>query len=179
MNNDKSIFACLYEIRQREISELTEAVRAQGGQYIFMINDRPSVLCTLASGPSYVKVGSVEIQNVSDEERLIIFDIDGNQIMLDDIVYGYMEYITAVVPNKTFSKESFCISRLSREDLELIGFDASNVDDETMQHIADKLGEDYCGQLFWTSLEIIAEEGFGIPRKDVEDVDFDKDDDED
>lgn len=178
MNNDKSIYACLYEIKQREINELTEVVRAQGGQYIFPINERPSVLCCPASGPSYVKVGSVEVQDVTDDDHLIVFDVDGNQIMLDDITTGYMEYITAVIPHKTFSKDSFCISRLSREDLEQIGFDASNIDDETMQRIADKLGEDYCEQLFWTSLEIIAEEGFDIPRKNVEDVDF-EDDDED
>ena len=165
MNNEKSIFACLYEIKEREIKELEEAVRAVGGQYVFHKNEQPSILCCLSSGPCYVKVGSVEIQNVSDEERLIIYDINGDQVMIDDIVHGYTEYITAVIPAKTFSKESFSISRLSREDLESIGFDASNVDDETMQSIADKLGEDYCEQLFWISLEIIAEEGFNIPRK--------------
>jgi hypothetical protein len=35
-----------------------------------------------------------------------------------------------------------------------------------MQRLAEKLGDDYCEQLFWSSLEIIAEEGFNIPRKE-------------
>jgi len=72
---------------------------------------------------------------------------------------------------------SFSISRLSREDLEQKGFDTSNVDDDTMQRLADKLGEDYCEQLFWESLEILAE-CMDIPRKEGWNPDDDDDDDE-
>lgn len=61
-------------------------------------------------------------------------------------------------------KDSFKISSLSREDLENIGFDTSNVSDDTMERLAEKLGDDYCEQLFWTSLEIIAEDYFNIPK---------------
>ena len=60
-------------------------------------------------------------------------------------------------------KESFVISEVSREDLKEMGFDASEVSDATMEHIAKKLGDDYCEQLFWTSLEVIAEH-LEIPR---------------
>ena len=62
-------------------------------------------------------------------------------------------------------KESFVISEVSREDLEEVGFDTSEVSDETMKKLAGKLGDDYCEQLFWTSLKIIAEY-MGIPKKD-------------
>jgi hypothetical protein len=62
-------------------------------------------------------------------------------------------------------KESFVISEVSREDLEEVGFDTSKVSDETMEKLARKLGDDYCEQLFWTSLKIIAEY-MGIPKKD-------------
>lgn len=41
-------------------------------------------------------------------------------------------------------KDEFVISVLSRADLEALGFDVSNVDDDTMQRLADKLGDDYC-----------------------------------
>lgn len=61
-------------------------------------------------------------------------------------------------------KESFIITEVSREDLEDIGFDTSKVSDETMERLARKLGDDYCEQLFWTSLEIMAEY-FEIPKK--------------
>lgn len=61
-------------------------------------------------------------------------------------------------------KESFVITEVSREDLEGIGFDTSKVSDETMERLARKLGDDYCEQLFWTSLEIIAEY-LEIPKK--------------
>ena len=63
--------------------------------------------------------------------------------------------------------ESFPITSVSREDLEAKGFDTSEVDDDTMERLASKMGDDYCEQLFWTSLEIIAEY-MGIPKKDEE-----------
>jgi hypothetical protein len=61
-------------------------------------------------------------------------------------------------------KESFPISYVSREDLEAKGFDTSEVSDETMEYLAKKLGDDYCEQLFWISLEIMAEH-LEIPKK--------------
>ena len=63
-------------------------------------------------------------------------------------------------------KEEFVISVLSRADLEALGFDVSSVDDDTMQRLADKLGDDYCEQLFWTSLDITAKY-LEIPKKQV------------
>ena len=63
-------------------------------------------------------------------------------------------------------KESFIITEVSRGDLEGIGFDTSEISDETMERLARKLGDDYCEQLFWTSLEIIAEY-LEIPKKNI------------
>lgn len=54
-------------------------------------------------------------------------------------------------------KESFVITEVSREDLEGLGYNTSKVSDETMERLASKLADDYCEQLFWTSLDIIAE----------------------
>ena len=53
-------------------------------------------------------------------------------------------------------KESFVITEVSREDLEELGYDTSEISDETMEYLAKKLANDYCEQLFWTSLDIIA-----------------------
>ena len=61
-------------------------------------------------------------------------------------------------------KESFVISEVSREDLDELGYDAAKVSDETMERLASKLGDDYCEQLFWTSLKITAEY-MNIPKK--------------
>ena len=62
-------------------------------------------------------------------------------------------------------KESFVISEVSREDLEYLGYDTSYVSDSTMERLASKLGDDYCDQLFWISLDVIAGECLGIPKK--------------
>ena len=53
-------------------------------------------------------------------------------------------------------KNEFIVSILSREDFEEVGFDASNVDDETIQRIADKLGDLFCDQMFWPALVYLA-----------------------
>ncbi len=61
-------------------------------------------------------------------------------------------------------KEFFPITSVSRDDLEAKGFDASNVDDATMELLASKMADDYLEQLYWISMEILAEY-LGIPKK--------------
>ncbi len=61
-------------------------------------------------------------------------------------------------------KEYFNITSVHRNDLEGIGFDTVDVDDDTMRHLASKMADAYCDQVFWIDLEIIAE-AVGIPKK--------------
>ena len=173
MNNDKSIYACYEEIKQREINELKEAVQKMGGSHTFSWNERPYVLCNFKEGPVDVGVGSVAIERLSGLEYVTIYDTDGRQICFSDIEYGHIMSVTESIPVRKFTDRPFHISSLSREDLEQKGFDTSDVDDKTMETLASKLGDDYCEQLFWISLEIIAE-SMGIPRRE----DHKEDDDE-
>lgn len=82
----------------------------------------------------------------------------------DDAVDEVNNFFFPVDLDKVGPKESFVITRLSRADLEDKGFDTSNVTDGQMQRLADKMGDDYCEQLFWTSMEILAE-AHGFPKK--------------
>lgn len=188
MSKDKSIYACYEEIKQREIEELKEKIVAFGGCAQFGCDytgkdatgtNHPYVCIHGDEGPYDVRI---EWCSYKDDLLVIMgYDEEAGQpidINIDDIAYGHIEFISDNIPARTFSKESFCISRLSREDLEEKGFDTSDVDDDTMQRIADKLGDDYCEQLFWISLEIIAGEGFNIPRKEGWSDEDDDDDDE-
>ena len=61
----------------------------------------------------------------------------------------------------------FNVTSVSRDDLEHLNFDVSNISDAEMVKITSKMGDDYCNQLFWTSLDIIAEDSLNIPRKGV------------
>ena len=61
-------------------------------------------------------------------------------------------------------EKHFEITSVHRDDLEHAGFDASQVDDAAMEHLASKMADDYCEQLFWDHLPIIAEI-VGIPRQ--------------
>ena len=62
-------------------------------------------------------------------------------------------------------EKHFRITSIHRDDLEHAGFDASQIDDVTMEHLASKMADDYCEQLFWIHLPIIAEI-LGIPQKE-------------
>ena len=62
------------------------------------------------------------------------------------------------------SKE-FKITSVTREDLEMRGFDTTNITDEQMERLAEKMCDDYLEQMFWISLDIIAEDIIGIPKK--------------
>ncbi len=61
-------------------------------------------------------------------------------------------------------EDYFEVSFLSREDLEEMGFDAEKVTNTQMEQLARKIGEDFCEQLYWTSLKSYATQ-MGIPRK--------------
>ena len=62
-------------------------------------------------------------------------------------------------------KENFEIASVCRADLEDLGYDTSKITDETMERLASKLGDDYCDQLFWTSLRVLADNYFNFPKK--------------
>ena len=59
----------------------------------------------------------------------------------------------------------FNITSVSREDLESRGFDTTNITDAQMEELARKMCDDYLEQMFWISLDIIAEDIMGIPKR--------------
>lgn len=89
--------------------------------------------------------------------------------------YHSYELKTVMVP--VDEGGSFKITGVHRDDLEAAGFDASNVDDATMERLASKMSDDYLEQLFWVHLPIIAEY-LDIPRKEGEDESEEEDDEE-
>lgn len=51
----------------------------------------------------------------------------------------------------------FPITSVHRDDLKAKGFDVDKISDDDMEELAQKMGNDYCTQLFWESMELIAE----------------------
>ncbi|HZM02200.1 MAG TPA: hypothetical protein VFC44_04175 [Candidatus Saccharimonadales bacterium] len=68
------------------------------------------------------------------------------------------------MPNHAEFYADFQITSVCRADLESIGFDTAAVDDATMKELAENLANDYCNQLFWGSLEILADD-LKIPKR--------------
>ena len=61
--------------------------------------------------------------------------------------------------------KEFKITSVTREDLEMRGFDTTNITDAQMERLAQKMCDDYLEQMFWISLDIIAEDIMGIPKR--------------
>ena len=57
------------------------------------------------------------------------------------------------------------ITSVSRQDLEYRGFDTTNITDAQMERLAQKMCDDYLEQMFWISLDIIAEDIMGFKKK--------------
>lgn len=86
------------------------------------------------------------------------------ELINDDDFCDATNWVRVIDENEPY----FEISTLHRDDLESIGYDTSQVDDFKMRELASKLGDDYCDQLFWGSLPIIADI-LGIPMHNDED----------
>lgn len=61
--------------------------------------------------------------------------------------------------------KEFNITSVSRQDLEMRGFDTTNITDAQMERLAQKMCDDYLEQMFWISLDIIAEDIMGFKKK--------------
>lgn len=72
-----------------------------------------------------------------------------------------------------------CITTVSWADLERQGFVIEGVRHNVLLDLADKMADDYLEQMYWSSLEIIAEDdGFPLMKKEeleqgAEDQDYD------
>lgn len=67
-------------------------------------------------------------------------------------------------------KESFKCVVLSRADFEDRGFDTSNINDEQMERIAQKIGETLVENLYWECIDYWGEYA-KMPKTEVEDED--------
>ena len=61
--------------------------------------------------------------------------------------------------------KGFNITSVSRQDLEYRGFDTTNITDAQMEELAQRMCNDYLEQMFWISLDIIAEDIMGFKKK--------------
>ena len=111
MEEKKSIYACYEEIKQREISELKDAIKAHGGKFVFDPDvNAPEVLCNLKyGGPADVRIMSVSIDDqgfltIIGQERGESGCADWyeseTEISLSEIAYGHIEFITNSIPKK-------------------------------------------------------------------------------
>lgn len=119
MNNEKSIRAAYDEIKQRELTELENAVRGNDGAVTFPEDEAPVIMCNFngyCPHPADVRITRVELLDEEDEEVLRIYGQekgqsgcsdwyeDEREINITDIAYGQLSYITqSIKPKKVFN----------------------------------------------------------------------------
>ena len=178
-----NLYDKIKEISRQEIAELIAAVNAHGGKFQWSIGDdengdegieRPIIAINpdnCCPNPTDVEVISVHV-NSGKLELTGVDKNDRNEISFtpEEVFVGHLSFIIDYIPEtETVSdvsqkQEFFDITSVSRDDLEEYGFDVKNIDDSDMSTLAGKMADDYCEQLFWTSMEIIAD-CLDFPRK--------------
>lgn len=163
------------KIKEQERLELLDAIMAHGGEFNWGDDaEKPTIAASLDG--IYHSPIDVEVERVvADNKTLKIYGSEkkyGDEVEFgpEEVFTGHLSYIIDYIPETegifdvTRKQEFFKITSVCRDDLNGIGFDTSKVDDSTMKRLASKLANDYCEQMFWTSLEIIAEDCLEIPR---------------
>lgn len=102
-------------------------------------------------------LGSQEAKQVQLNEAEIEIDLVGTVSKRIETIHTIEE----VEPQQEFFD---IYASISREELELAGFDARLVTDEEMARLARRMTDDYMKQLYFTSLRIVAE-ALGIPKR--------------
>ena len=101
-----------------------------------------------------------------------------NIIMVRELYQRLREYFNNL-PEPTEEERQFIrelnagyfpITSVHRDDLEGQGFDVEKISDDDMQNLAEKMADDYCEQLFWPSMEIIAGEILSFPKVKTKDI---------
>lgn len=90
------------------------------------------------------------------------------QSLFDDLVVYFNAKENPTKEEQQFknrlSEGYFPITSVHRDDLKGQGFDVEKISDSDMKKLAEKMANDYCEQLFWSSMEIIAEDILNFPK---------------
>lgn len=164
------------KIKSQENKELVEALKAHGNDYTWKGEaEKPVVAAnpnTIIPNPIDIVVNRVIAKDDGSFVRILGEDKEfGNPVEIAsmDVFTGHLMTIIESLPETdkvqdvSIKTTDFNILSVCRDDLKDIGYSVAYVQDHEMAKIASKLGDNYCDNLFWDSLESIAD-SMKIPK---------------
>lgn len=168
-------------ISRQERRELTAAVKAHGGEYVFIPEDSEdwdegnNVIIKASSQyydednkDRYVsrvtvdKYGELHIYGFDTE-----YDSPSDEHELFNIEYGHLEYILDAIPetnyvrdvSKTLSKDKKPVLVFSREDVEVVGYDSNMTNDQFLSlALAVSKAYEFNMDMYWDALRQACED---------------------
>lgn len=183
------------DLEAQELRELAAAVKAHGGEYIFVDcssadadeewfnrEDKDEVPLVLGAyqymdRDEYFYISRVKLREDGTPRIYGFRDEYGDpsdETLLDTIHFGYINEIISAIPDtdevhdvRELPPISFLpVLSLSRDDVETIGFDPE-MDDDTFTRLANSVSKHLDIDDFWLSLEYAAEH-IGLKRKEAD-----------
>lgn len=115
-NMSKTIYDAYQEIKQREISELKDAVRKAGGEVEFQEDNAPIVMANFngfSPHPADVVITRVCLKDdtllIDGQEKYVE---DESPIEVDDIAYGHIDFITSEIVRNNKRKENLLLETI-------------------------------------------------------------------
>lgn len=178
-------------IEMQERREIVAAVKAHGGEYVFIPEDSENYMeddnVTIMAGHQYSDKNKdffVSRVTVDENGELHIYGFDTEYDTPDDedelfnIEYGHLEYILDAIPETNDvhdvqeipSENKKPILVLSREDVEAVGYDPNMTDDQ-FQNLAWAMGKAYefNKDMYWDALQQSCEHvGLALLNKETD-----------
>lgn len=171
------------ELQKLEYRELAAAIKAHGGEYVFIhldnnsevadmseIDEAPMILGLLkyASWYENIYVSRVAIEDVGNAEQVCVYGwpVDpgwSDEQQVREFAYGHIDFITNLIPETpeisdvTEPVDNVPVLFLSRQDVKDAGCDAS-LDNETMEELASSLRKHLDADDFQLSLSYAIDE---------------------
>ena len=148
----------LRDIKRRAVRELYEAIKAHNGEIDFTKYDK----CPILDGEKVCVIRAFD--------DLSFIDTEYSYLTTDDLTIEDILYIIGTIPETDEVKDvsgvyPVPVTWVDRDDIEMQGYDTSEVTQETLDNIANHMGGSYLDYSFSEDLDYACK-SYGLKEKE-------------